>query len=69
MRKKKVVVVGGGFAGVSAARTLLSESKVPIEVTVLEASPRVGGRACTKEVTFLLPWELRVEASHHLFVP
>ena len=59
MRKKKVVVVGAGFAGVTAARTLLSESKTPIEVTVLEGSSRIGGRACTKEVTFLLPWKVR----------
>ena len=51
MQKKKVVVVGAGFAGISAARTLLAESKVPVEVTVLEASSRIGGRACTREVT------------------
>lgn len=47
-RAKEVVVVGAGFAGVSAARTLLSQSEV--KVTVLEASSRVGGRACTREV-------------------
>lgn len=50
MHKKNVVVVGAGFAGVSAARTLLAESLKPIDVTILEASTRVGGRACTREV-------------------
>lgn len=50
MHKKNVVVVGAGFAGVSAARTLLAESLKPIDVTILEASTRVGGRACTREI-------------------
>ena len=50
LRQRKVVVVGAGFAGVSAARTLLSQSDIPIDVTILEGSSRVGGRACTKEV-------------------
>ena len=51
MQKKHVVVVGAGFAGISAARTLLAESKVPIEVEIVEASGRVGGRACTTKVS------------------
>lgn len=50
LHKKKVVVVGAGFAGVSAARTLLAESQCPIDITILEASSKVGGRACTREV-------------------
>ena len=50
MHSKKVVVVGAGFAGISAARTLIAEAIAPIEVVVLEASERVGGRACTAEV-------------------
>ena len=50
MPKKKVVVVGAGFAGISAARTLLAEARTPIDVVVLEANSRVGGRACTAEV-------------------
>src|SRR5882762_9673374 len=37
----EVVVVGAGFAGLSAARTLSRQSK---KVVVLEARERVGGR-------------------------
>ena len=54
MQKQKVVVVGAGFAGITAARTLLAEAAVPVEVVIVEASSRVGGRACTKEVIFVL---------------
>ena len=54
LQEKKVVVVGAGFAGVSAARTLLAQSEVPIDVTILEASSRVGGRASTREVYICL---------------
>ncbi len=50
MQKKKVLVVGAGFAGITAARTLLAEATAPLEVVVLEASSRVGGRAHTMEV-------------------
>ncbi len=50
MQKKKVVVVGAGFAGITAARTLLAEATAPVEVIVLEASSRIGGRAHTMEV-------------------
>ncbi len=53
MQKQKVVVVGAGFAGITAARTLLEEAVSPLEVVVLEASSRVGGRACTTEVTLV----------------
>ncbi|KAL0055945.1 hypothetical protein WJX82_006032 [Trebouxia sp. C0006] len=50
MQKKKVVVVGAGFAGITAARTLLAEATAPVEVIVLEASSRIGGRAHTMEL-------------------
>lgn len=44
--KKHVVVVGGGIAGLSAARALASAQDGP-RVTVLEASPRLGGKIQT----------------------
>lgn len=53
MQKRKVAIVGAGFAGISAARTLLRDAGGCIDVTVLEASSRVGGRACTVQVGML----------------
>ncbi|MCU0365358.1 MAG: FAD-dependent oxidoreductase [Ignavibacteriaceae bacterium] len=40
--QKKVIVIGGGFAGLSAAAYLTSKK---YKVTLLEASPKLGGRA------------------------
>lgn len=40
--QKKVIVIGGGFAGLSAAAYL---AKNKFKVTLLEASPKLGGRA------------------------
>jgi protoporphyrinogen oxidase len=42
---RHVAVVGAGFAGLAAARTLLAEGKGHIKVTILEADAVVGGRA------------------------
>ncbi|WP_407564701.1 protoporphyrinogen oxidase [Streptomyces sp. 184] len=42
-----VVVVGGGIAGLAAAFFLRDE---PVRVTVLEASPRLGGQLAVSEV-------------------
>ncbi len=39
---KKIVVIGGGLAGISAAVTLIKNN---ISVQILEASPKIGGRA------------------------
>ncbi len=40
--QKKVIVIGGGFAGLSTAAYL---AKNKFKVTLLEASPKLGGRA------------------------
>lgn len=41
--KKRVIVIGGGFAGLGAARTLLSSDKT-FDVTLLEGRSQLGGR-------------------------
>ncbi len=38
-----VVVVGGGIAGLTSALSIIVDSPIPVTVTVLEASHRVGG--------------------------
>lgn len=60
---KRIAVLGGGISGLSAAWNLL-KSSVPIEVTVYEASSRVGGwmnstRTSTGAVLELGPRSLR----------
>jgi monoamine oxidase len=45
-RQVDVVVVGAGFAGLTAARNLTDSGR---SVLVLEARSRVGGRTCTEE--------------------
>lgn len=42
---KRVVVIGAGFAGLSAARTILGSAGDRVEVILLEAGSDVGGRA------------------------
>jgi uncharacterized protein with NAD-binding domain and iron-sulfur cluster len=43
MPKKKVVVVGAGWGGLSVAHALSSQTNVPLDITVVDASPKVGG--------------------------
>ena len=47
MGPKRVVIVGGGFAGLSAAYTLMKQGITPI---LLEAQERVGGRGKGEKV-------------------
>lgn len=52
--QQKVVIVGAGFAGITAARTFLEEGGNRVSATVLEASNRVGGRAHSVKVCMRL---------------
>jgi monoamine oxidase len=57
-----VVVIGGGVAGLAAARALYDAR---LRVVVLEARPRLGGRVYTRRVPGLaLPVELGAEFVH-----
>lgn len=49
-KARRVVVVGGGIAGLSAAHALASESAGRVTVTVLEASDTVGGKLRVSEL-------------------
>lgn len=48
--RHNVVVVGAGWAGLAAAKTICDEGLDRVNVTVVEASQRVGGRVNTVEV-------------------
>ena len=43
----RVVVIGGGIAGCSSALALAGRG---VSVTLLEASPRLGGRYCSVDI-------------------
>jgi monoamine oxidase len=45
--ERDVAVIGAGFAGLAAARTLIDRGRSPSDVVVLEARDRVGGRVYT----------------------
>jgi oxygen-dependent protoporphyrinogen oxidase len=73
--KRRIIVVGGGIAGLSAAHRLVelrSEKALDLDVVLLEASTRLGGSIATERVgDFLVeagpdsfitekPWALRL---------
>ncbi|NEA32788.1 protoporphyrinogen oxidase [Streptomyces sp. SID13031] len=49
MERKSVVVVGGGISGLAAAHALASGPNPP-KITVLESSPRLGGKLAGAEL-------------------
>jgi len=62
MREERVLVVGGGLAGLTAARCL---GHAGVAVDLFEAKERVGGRAWTwREPGWPLPIELGAEFVH-----
>ena len=61
-RTVDVVIIGAGAAGIGAARAL---SDAGISYVVLEASPRVGGRAITDTQTFGVPFDLGAHWLHY----
>ena len=64
LRAHRVIVVGGGISGLAAAYYLLRTANGrPVEVTVLEASGRTGGKLASVEVG-----DLRLEAGADSFV-
>jgi len=54
----RVTIVGAGLSGLGCAQELLRLSKeknIPLEVVLIEARDRVGGRCCTDRKTFKTP--------------
>jgi oxygen-dependent protoporphyrinogen oxidase len=45
--RRRVVVAGGGITGLAAAYRLLARGEGRLDVTLLEASPRLGGSLLT----------------------
>ncbi|GLU31055.1 FAD-dependent oxidoreductase [Trinickia caryophylli] len=53
MKRMKVAIVGGGAAGISAAHALLRAQDIRLDIELLEAHTRYGGRALTKKIESL----------------
>lgn len=53
--KKHIIVVGAGISGLRAASLLVRHG---VEVTVLEARDRIGGRICTTRNDGKTTWDL-----------
>ncbi len=60
-RKGKVIIIGAGMAGITAAHIL---KKTGIEVTLLEANDYYGGRVWSKAGLYHYPVELGAEEVH-----
>lgn len=49
--RKRIIIVGAGFAGLGAARTIQGAGRDDVEVILLEAADCVGGRARSATVS------------------
>ena len=56
MEDKKVIVIGAGVSGVTAAKQLMED--YGMKVTILESRNRIGGRTWTDRTTFAKPVDL-----------
>lgn len=63
----KVIVIGGGITGLSAAWYLQTLSEGQIEITVIEANPYLGGKMITKKIT-VEDGDLIIDAGPESFV-
>ncbi len=52
---RKIVIVGGGIAGLAAAYTICQNSELPFEITLLEQAGYWGGKIITERVEGLAP--------------
>ena len=64
----RIVILGGGIAGLSAAfrlKELSAKHDAPLEVTLMERGPRLGGALCTvREQGFIAEAGAAASRSH-----
>ena len=52
---KKVIIVGGGIAGLAAAYYLKGKTETPLKITLLDGAGYWGGKIVTERVSDLVP--------------
>lgn len=69
VKPKRVAVIGAGIAGASAAYRLQEyhRSRLPLDITVYEANPQVGGRVKSVKVYDGAYGLQQVETGAHIF--
>ena len=64
-REKKVVIIGAGWGGLSAAHSLSSQTDTLLDITVVDAAPRAGG--LVRDGFTTMSGKRRAEAGQHGF--